>query len=200
MKTRAVLHRARFGQDARFGAPGDAPTLMNSYRAEVAFAVTAAVGGDGKTNGLHGAHFALRRVIWMHGMFKGQGVNRVHFLNGQGRGRRVLHHVTAAIALGQALRADGIVVDIERVEHFNKAVFVRADFFVGGQLEVAFRHFGAGVNQSAQTVRVQPIPQRICQGQHGHIRHAVEQVIRFGVQDYRAAQGIGPKIVVRNAP
>ena len=129
-KTRAVPHRARFRQDACLGAPGDPPTFMHGNRTEVAFAVAAAVRRDGKLDGFQGAHFALRRVIGMHGILKGQRVNRVHLFSGQGWRRRILHHITVPVALRQTARADWVVIIVEHVKHLDEAVIIRANLFV----------------------------------------------------------------------
>src|SRR5690606_15371245 len=99
-------------------------------RAEVALTIAAAVGWNGELDGFERAHFALRRVIGVNGMFKRQGIYRVHFLSRQGWGGRVLNHNTVAVALRQTARVDRIVVIVKHMEHLDESVFIRADLFV----------------------------------------------------------------------
>ncbi len=172
---------------------------MHRDGAEITLAVAAAVGGDGKADGFHGAHFTLTGIVRVQGVLEFVAVNRVHLFRGQGWGRRVLNHVAVPKALRQALCADRVVILVKGMEHARKGIFVRQAVFHAGQFQVALRVAGIGVNKPADPARVPASFQGFGQFQDAVISQTVDQVIRLGIQEDRAAQAVGPKVVMRQS-
>ena len=56
------------------------------------------------------------------------------------------------------------------------------------------------VADAAQTAPIVSVAQRMCQQGHGALAHAVNQDVGLGVEEHGAAHGVGPVIVVRDAP
>jgi len=72
---------------------------VHGNRAEIALAITAAVGGNAEADRLQRAHLALGSVVGMHGMFKIQAVNSIQLSLGEDWGGRVLHQVALGMLL-----------------------------------------------------------------------------------------------------
>ena len=200
LEARVLAHLRGLRNNGCLGPPAHPSAFMDGNRAEITLTITAAVSGDGETDGFQCAHLALGSVERMHGVFKTQGVNLVHFLGGQRPGGWVLDHVPVGVALGEPFGRDWVVIVIKRVEHAAELVRVRADLFISRQFKIAFGDGMRKVTQAAQTGHIPTGAESPGQLQNGEIRHAIHEVIRLGVQKHGTAQAIGPEIVVRDAP
>ena len=94
-----------FSHDGFLTAPADRASLVDSDGAEVALAVTAAMGGDRKADRIQQAHGTLLLVVRMLRSFVVQRVNGIKLGLCLMRGRRVLDQPAVAVLLAQSLCA-----------------------------------------------------------------------------------------------
>ncbi len=120
----------RFLQDGFRAAPAHRPPLVDGDRAEIAFAVTAAMGADRESDRLlqlDGAHLFIEGML---ATLERQGVDGVHLgLGGIGRGW-ILDEEAVPVGLGQPFGGDGIHVAVELVEHADEGQLVRGNLFI----------------------------------------------------------------------
>ena len=109
-------------------------------------------------------------------------VDRIQFCRRLRQRRWVLHQPPVAVLLAQALGADRVVVLIEGVEHFDERHFVLGHRLVAGQLQVPGAFLFRDVTQSAPGPGIGPVAQRSGECQRRFLRHAVEDEIRFRIE------------------
>ena len=110
LEIRQLGQRYGFSEDRFLAAPADGAAFVHCNRAEVAFAVTAAMGADGKADGLQRLYLTLFFIIGVLDALKRQRVNRVHFFLGGIWSGRILHQEAVAVLLNQSFGGERIVV------------------------------------------------------------------------------------------
>ena len=172
---------------------------MDGDRAEVAFAVAAAVGADGKRIVSSALHLTLLFIIRVLGALKRQCIHRIHFFLGGIRRGRILHQEAVAMLLDQSFGSERVVVAVEDVEHIDEGQFILLRRFhrraVRGIPPAAVR---GDIAQPAHRCRIVAVLQARRQFQDGLFGHAVQQVIGLGIKQDGAADGIRPEIVMGN--
>ena len=146
---------------------------MDRDGAEVAFAVTAAMGGNGKSNGFQGFDLALLLIKWVLPAFEIEGIDVIQFGLRFGQGRRVLDQVAVGVFLIQSMGANWVVVAIKEVEHFDEGGFILCYRLVGWQFQVACVRLFGDITKPTDGARVQAIPLGGCKFQHGFFGHPV---------------------------
>ncbi len=107
------------GQDRCGAAPAHGGAFVDGDGAEVAFAVTAAMGGNGKSDGFQGLDLALPLVERVLAPLEIEGVDGIQFGLRFGQGGRVLDQVAVGVFLVQSMRADGVVVAVKACGTFR---------------------------------------------------------------------------------
>ncbi len=186
----------RLREDRVRTAPLHCAAFVDGDGAEVAFAVTAAVSGDGEADRFQRLDLALFGVVGVLVALIIEAVNVVQCFLAQVRVGRVLNQVAVAVQLGQTLRADGVVVVIEGMEHGGEGVFVLLNDFKGGQFEIAFGHFFGVVTQAPDGCRILSLVKGAGQVDDSAFGHAVEQVIGFGVKEDGPADLVRPEVIM----
>ena len=181
----AALHRA---------------ALVHGDGAEVALAVTAAVGGQGEADGVERSHRAKFPVERVEVAGEVQVVDRVQLRGGQRQLRRVVDEKARVLPLGQGLCGHRVAVGVEGAEHGNEPFPVSGRLREGWQHEGPGRRFGGGVAQAADRGRRLARSHRPGQFDHAPLGHAVEQVVGLGVEQDRAPHPVVPGVVVGDAP
>ena len=127
---------------------------MRSDSTEATLAITATMRDDGIANGVHRAHTSHGGVKRMHRVLKIRSVYSIHFLGGQRHGWRVLDNIAATGFLSEPFGGDGVVVLVEKIEHFHKLLLVKFTCFKAWQFDVILWHGWAEVTQAPNGSRV----------------------------------------------
>ncbi len=129
-----------------------------------------------------------------------QFINRIEGLLLQAKGRGLLHIIARILPLGERLGRQGILMGIKGGEHAGKGILIRSHFRVSRQFQCSGRHLCGNIADAPQTARVAPPPQRFRQGRDRRLGHTVQQVIRLGIKQDRAAYAVRPEVVMRHPP
>ncbi len=124
-----------FRQDGGRTAPADGGAFVDGDGAEVAFTITAAMGGNGKADGIQGSDLSLGFVIGVLQALKAEGIDCIQLRLGLVRCWWILDQVPVGVFLMESPGIDGIVVAVEEVEHFDEGVLVGGDCFKGREFD-----------------------------------------------------------------
>ncbi len=77
-----------------------------------------------------------------------------------------------------------------------KASLSATDFVIGGEVQIVVRWLFGDMAQSADGGWIAAEVQGFRQRQDGLLGHAVQQIVRFGVEEDRPPDGVGPEVVM----
>jgi len=106
----------------------------------------------------------------------------------------------AVLTLAQAARRHGVLVFAEQTEHPDEGVGIGLDLGEGGEDDRSVGKRRSQITQAADVPAVAPVPEAVGDFQDGLLPHSVDQQIRLGVGQDRAADGVRPVIVVGDPP
>lgn len=181
---------------------------MEGERAERALAEATAVAGDGEADLVEGGDAAGFVVVGVPVARVGQLGDLVHLGGGEGRRRRVLHHVDAVgVGLDQAPAGDGVHVLLLDVEAARVGEAVGFELVPGGEqlvvVDLVERARAAravdGAVHVGDLVDGQPACQRVGDLDDRVLAHAVDQQVGTGVEQHGALELVLPVVVVGQA-
>jgi len=165
----------------------------------MAFAVTAAVGVDGKADRIESAH---RSELLMPGMLfalKGEFSGLVQFGFAEVEGWRILHQPAVAVLLIEAAGRHGIVVVVKETEHPGKGLLVGGGALKAWQGEIVRTGRMGDIAEPADFPEITALGQCLRELQDGPFAHAVDEGVGLGVEEDGTADGIGPIVIVGDA-
>ena len=176
---------------------------MIRQRAETAAAEAAARGRDGEFYLFQRGNAAHPVVHRMPGALIGQLVYAVELLARQRQRGNILTEPAVGAFLRERLAAHGVLLAILPHERFGVSALIGGDLLEGGDGFIARRRFlgqEARAAQRGQIVAPVGLFQQFGRFHDGVFAHAEQQNVRAAIEQQRPAHGVGPVIVMREAP
>ncbi len=114
--------------------------------------------------------------------------------------RWILHQIAGVLALAQDAAGHGVIVMVELLEHGTKGIGIARHCFVIRQNEGLRRRLSGFEAQPPNRPVVFVVLQRLCQRRNRFFTHAVDQDVRFGVEQDRSPDAVRPEVIVGNTP
>ena len=204
LELRVLRKDLRLPQNGLDAPGGDHPPLMKGQRAEVTAAEAAPVVGNGKPHLLNGRDGLL--IHGMHLSHKGQVVEPVQLLPGQGALGRIYNEKPPLAGLHHAAAPNGVIFIVLELGGHGVCLFILQDALVGGYRHRPVYAFFRILAQKSRPPDIGNLLHRHFLGKApgnflgGRLSHAVHQQIRRRIKENGAAYLVVPVVIVGKAP